>query len=128
MGDPLRPLSVPSAAAAPRRARAAGWDLLLVSLAVYVATAVGRVHQLFPVLLLLKPALLSAVLAIGLFLLQQSGQRRMSLLRSSTTACLVGLLVWSAVSVPAALNQGIAFQSWSASRRYRRERGWWDSS
>ncbi|PYO35193.1 MAG: hypothetical protein DMD37_06420 [Gemmatimonadetes bacterium] len=113
MGDPLRPLSVPSAAAAPRRARAAGWDLLLVSLAVYVATAVGRVHQLFPVLLLLKPALLSAVLAIGLFLLQQSGQRRMSLLRSSTTACLVGLLVWSAVSVPAALNQGIAFHSWT---------------
>ncbi|PYO43853.1 MAG: hypothetical protein DMD29_01620 [Gemmatimonadetes bacterium] len=87
--------------------------MLLVSLAVYVATAVGRVHQLFPVLLPLKPALLSALLAIGLLLLQQSGQRRLGLLRSPTTTCLLGLLLWSALSVPVALNQGLAFQAWT---------------
>src|SRR3989454_12673577 len=100
MAAPLRPPSVPSAAAPPRRARAASWDLLLVSLAVYVATAVGRVHQLFPVLIQLKPALLASVLAIGLFLLEQPGQRRIGLLRSPTTACLLGLLWWGALSVP----------------------------
>ena len=113
MAEPLRPPSAPWVAAPPRRARPAGWDLLLVTLAVYVATSVGRVHQLFPVLLTLKPVLVSAVLAIGLFLLQQSGQRRVGLLRSPTTVCLVGLLVWSALSVPAALNQGLAFHAWT---------------
>src|SRR5437879_3200567 len=114
MAEPLRPPSAPWASAPPpRRARTGGWDLLLVSLAVYVATAVGRVHQLFPVLLPLKPALLSALLAIGLLLLQQSGQRRLGLLRSPTTTCLLGLLLWSALSVPVALNQGLAFQAWT---------------
>jgi O-antigen ligase len=107
------PPGVPWRPAARRAPRTAGWDLLLVCMAVYVATAVGRVHQLFPVLLPLKPTLVAAVLAIGLYLLQQSGQRRVSLLRSSTTACLLGLLLWSALSVPGALNQGFAFYSWT---------------
>jgi O-antigen ligase len=75
----------------------------------YIATTVGRVHQLFPVLLPLKPAFAAAVLALGLYLLQQSGQRRMHRLRSPTTLCLLGLLLWAALSVPGALNQGIAF-------------------
>ncbi|MGH7318052.1 MAG: O-antigen ligase family protein, partial [Candidatus Rokuibacteriota bacterium] len=87
-----------------------GWDLLLACVAVYIATAVGRVHQVFPVLLPLKPALVAAVLAIGLYLLQQSGPRRVGLLRSPTTACLLGLVLWSALSVPGALNRGVAFQ------------------
>src|SRR5882672_5445142 len=93
--------------------RTPGWDLLLVCVAVYIATAVGRAHQLFPVLLLLKPLLVAAVLGIGLYLLQQSGQRRVGRLRSATTSCLLGLLLWSALSVPAALNQGVAFQAWT---------------
>ena len=95
------------------RSAAAGWDLLLVSVAVYIATAVGRIHQLFPVLLPLKLAFLSAVLAIGLLLLQQSGQRSVGLLRSPTTAYWLGLLVWGALSVIGALNQGLAFQTWT---------------
>jgi len=86
---------------------------LLVCVAVYIATGVGRVHQLFPVFLPLKPALLAAVLAIGLYLLQQSSRRRAHLLRSPTTTCLLGLLLWSALSVPAALNVGVAFRSWT---------------
>ena len=32
-----------------------GWDLLLVCVAGYIATAVGRIHQLFPALQLLRP-------------------------------------------------------------------------
>lgn len=55
----------------------ARWDLLLVCLATYIATAVGRVHQLFPVLAPLKPTLVSAVVAVGLLALQQQGLQRL---------------------------------------------------
>jgi len=88
------------------------WDLLLVCVAVYLASSIGRVHQLFPILNLFRPALLATVLAVGLYLLQQSGRRRIGLLRSPTTTCLFGLLVWGGLSVPVALNQGIAFHFW----------------
>lgn len=89
------------------------WDLLLVCIAVYLATAVGRIHEVFPILQALKPTLLAAAMSIGLYLLQRSSQRRMRLVNSRTTACLIGLVLWGALSVPAALNQGLAFQSWS---------------
>lgn len=95
-------------------ARFPRWDLLLVCVAAYIAVAVGRVHQLFPLLSLVRPALLATVLSVGLYLLQQSGQRRLGLLSSPTTVCLVGLLVWGGLSVPFALNQGVAFQFWIA--------------
>jgi O-antigen ligase len=100
-------------AAPTQRVRPAGWDLLLACLGVYLAMAVGRVHQLFPVLLPLKPALVAAALAIGLYLLQQSGPRRLGLLRSPTTTCLLGLLLWSALTVPGALTQAVAFSAWT---------------
>src|SRR5574342_97503 len=89
------------------------WDLLLACVAVYIATAVGRVHELFPVLGLVKPALLATVAAIGLYLLQQTGQRRLGLLRSRVTDCVIGLLLWAALAVPTALNQGVAFRAWT---------------
>jgi O-antigen ligase len=108
----LRPPPAPAPAASPARGvRRVGWDLLLVCVAVYVVTAVGRVHQLFPVLLPLKPTLVASTLAIVLYLLQQSGPRRLALLRSRTIMCLLALLVWAALSVPGALNQGVAFRS-----------------
>ena len=40
------------------------WDLLLISLAAYVLTAVGRIHQLFGFLMPLHLVLLSSGLAI----------------------------------------------------------------
>jgi O-antigen ligase len=83
---------------------------LLVCVAVYVATAVGRIHQLFPALLPLKPAFVAAALAIALYLLQQSGPRSLHRLRSPTTTWLLALLLWTTLSVPGALSQGIAFQ------------------
>jgi len=104
----LDALSVPAAS---RGARPAGWDLLLGCVAVYIATTVGRVHQLFPVLLPLKPAFVAALLAVGLYLLQQSGQRRVQRLPSRTTLYLLGLLLCAVLSIPAALNQGVAFYS-----------------
>ena len=44
------------------------WDLLLICIAGYVLTAVGRVHQLFPALELLRPAILTGLFAIVLIL------------------------------------------------------------
>ncbi|HEV8400333.1 MAG TPA: O-antigen ligase family protein [Gemmatimonadales bacterium] len=89
------------------------WDLLLVCPAVYVATAVGRIHELFPILGYLKPALVATALGLGLYALQQRGLRNVGRLRSAATSCLLGLLLWGALSVPGALNQGLAFQSWT---------------
>src|SRR6266571_1194586 len=94
---------LPGATASAARVRSAGSDLLLICVAIYIATAIGRVHELFPVLLPFKPALVAAVLAISLYLLQQTGQRRVGLLRSRTTLCLLGLLLWAALSVPFSL-------------------------
>jgi len=91
-------------------ATAGRWDLLLACVAIYVATAVGRVQELFPMLAPLRPALVSALLAVGLFLLQQSGARQVTRIRSATTACVLGLLLWAALSVSTALSQGIAFR------------------
>src|SRR2546425_656076 len=105
---PQAPAAFAVPAASPKT-RTAGWDLLLVCVAVYMATAVGRVQALFPVLLGLKPALVAAALAVALYVVHQSGQRRVDRLRSRTTTYLLGLLLWAALSVPAALNQGVAF-------------------
>ena len=106
LAAPLRDTPAAGGGAPPR---ARPWDLLLVCVAVYLAAAVGRVHQLFPALLPLKPALVSAALAVGLFLLQQSGARRVTRLRGATTACVLGLLLWAALSVPGSLAPGLAY-------------------
>src|SRR5258708_23345511 len=103
------PLRDTQAAGGGAQTRARPWDLLLVCVAVYLATAVGRLHQLFPALLPLKPALVSGALAVGLFLLQQSGARRVTRLRGATTACVLGLLLWTALSVPGSLAPGLAY-------------------
>jgi O-antigen ligase len=107
------PPTAPWIAAPPRGVKPAAWDLLLVCVAVHIANYVGRMPQLFPVLSPLKPALVAMVLAIGLYLLHQSGVRRVGLLRSPTTTCLLGLMLWSVLSVPGALYVGLAFQSWT---------------
>src|SRR5882724_10383311 len=109
---PPAPPPAPAAGVAAARAAAkrSRWDLLLVCVAVYVATAVGRVHALFPVLEPLRPALISAALAVALYLLQQTGARNVVRLRGTTTICVVGMLVWVSLSIPGALSQGIAFR------------------
>src|SRR5207247_3348910 len=116
MDEVLRQPGASWASAPTRRVKSgtAAWDPLLVCVAVYLATSVGRVHQLFPALLPFKPALASAVLAIGLLVLDRSAPRRVSLLRFRTTVCVVGLLLCAALSVPGALTHGLAFQSWTA--------------
>jgi O-antigen ligase len=85
------------------------WDALLVLVALFVATAVGRVHQLFPVLAAMRLTFVSAVLALGVYVVVQDGPRRLGLIASPTTAALLAFLCWAAASVPGALNQGQAF-------------------
>jgi O-antigen ligase len=60
-----------------------------------------------------KPALAAAALAIALYVLQQAGPRAVGRLRSRTTTCILGVLVWAGLSVPSALNQGVAFHAWT---------------
>ena len=114
--SPAAPLTHPvPPTASPRRP--AGWDLLLVCVAIYIVTSVGRVHQLFPVLAALKPTFVAAMLAIVLYAFHQSGPRRVGRLRSGMTTCLLGLLVCAGLSVATALNQGLAFTWWTALAR-----------
>jgi O-antigen ligase len=96
-------------AQAPAEVWAPGWDILLACVATYIGTAVGRVQDLFPALSALKLTLLSALLAVVLFVLQQGGRRQVGGLRSTTTTCVLGILVWSVLSVPGALSPGFAF-------------------
>jgi O-antigen ligase len=117
MTTTARRLDVPQHArldgASPLPGTAPAWDPLLICIAVYVAAAVGRIHDLFPILLVFKPALTAGALAICLYLLQQSRVRRMDRLRTRTATYLLGLVLWSALSVPGALTQGTAFQQWT---------------
>jgi putative inorganic carbon (HCO3(-)) transporter len=85
------------------------WDLLLWCVAGYLLTSVGRVHQLFPVLEALRPAVLSGLLAIVIYLADRREERRANLLWVRTTKCLIALLVWMVLSVPGALVDGTSF-------------------
>jgi len=100
-----------SRASVPRTHATRGtWDLLLICLAVYLATAVGRVHQLFPILASFKLALVAGILSIGLYLACARGIRGIATLWSPTTKHLLLLLLWVALSIPGALVQGESFR------------------
>lgn len=86
------------------------WDFLLICLAGYVLTAVGRVHQLFGWLEPLHLILVFAGLAIVLYVADGKRTRRFyPVLRDRTTRCVLALLVWTALSIPGALWPGGAF-------------------
>lgn len=82
------------------------WDLLLLCVAGHILVAVGRVHQLFPTLGTLRPALLTGVLATALYLFDRHEARRASLLVVPTTKYLMAFLFWMMLSVPGALVLG----------------------
>ena len=88
----------------------ATWDALLICVAAYICGAVGRVHQLFPVLVLFKPVLVAGVLSIVLYLAAARGIRGVQTLWSPTTRYVLLLLLWAALSVPGALYPGGAFR------------------
>jgi O-antigen ligase len=85
------------------------WDLLLVSIAGYMLTSVGRIHQLFPQLELLHPAVVTGIAAIGLYLHDSNDERRAADLMTPTTKLLAALLFWMCLAVPLALRPGNSF-------------------
>ena len=89
--------------------RGRGWDLLILCLCVYMLTSVARLHQLFPILSLVRPVAVAGLLAIGLFLLDRVPRRRLGPLQLRATRYLIAFLVWMALSVPGALWPGGAF-------------------
>ncbi|MGB2713837.1 MAG: O-antigen ligase family protein [Vicinamibacterales bacterium] len=85
-------------------------DPLLVCVSAYILTAVGRVHQLFPVLEGFRPATLTGLLAILFFLVDRSEQRRTKYLFVPTTKWLLALVLWCLLSVSGALLPGRSFE------------------
>lgn len=81
----------------------AKWDLLLVCVAGYILTAVGRIHQLFPALEIVRPAVLCGLLAIILFILDGRSTRTLRYLAATPTRSVLALFAWAALSVPGAL-------------------------
>jgi O-antigen ligase len=103
------PHSAPSPARladAPIAAPPRAWDPLILSTALYVITAVGRLHQLFGALEVLHLAAVAGVLAIGLYTIDGSDERRAGAVRGSTPVLAAALLIWMTLSVPFALNTG----------------------
>jgi len=88
----------------------ATWDALLVCVAAYILCAVGRFHQLLPVLLPFKPLLIAGILSIVLYLAAARGLRGVNTLWSPTTRYVLLMLLWVALSVPGALWPGGAFR------------------
>ncbi|HEV2752163.1 MAG TPA: O-antigen ligase family protein [Gemmatimonadales bacterium] len=86
------------------------WDLLLVCLAVYILTAIGRLHQLFDVLNPLRLTLIATGGATLAYATSGGSVRRFApILRLRTTRFLLALTVWMALSIVGALWPGGAF-------------------
>jgi O-antigen ligase len=75
----------------------------MICIAGYVLVAVGRVHQLFPVIGLIRPAALMGGLAILLFFSDRRHIRRVHLVTGPTTWFVVALLVWMTLSMTGAI-------------------------
>src|SRR5262245_28111235 len=85
------------------------WDLLLTCTAGYVLTAVGRVHELFPALNVVRPAILTGLLSILLILADGQAVRRWKWISTGTTSWLLALFAWMVVTIPGALVPGHSF-------------------
>ena len=88
----------------------AHWDPLLVCVSVFVLTSVGRIHQLFPALLPLRPTLVAGALSIALYVIDSTRARRLRTVGSRTTTWALALLLWVVLSVPGSLWPGGSFE------------------
>jgi O-antigen ligase len=85
------------------------WDPLLIAVAGYILTAVGRVHQLFPVLDIIHPATMAGVVAIGCYATDRQPVRRLHDVIVGPTKYLAAILVWMILSLFGALVVGTSF-------------------
>jgi O-antigen ligase len=87
----------------------ATWDALLVCVAGYILTSVGRIHQLFGALGAIHLAAITGLLAIVLWLMDPRAPRQSRTVRCATTGLAGLLLFWMILSVPGALRVGNSF-------------------
>jgi O-antigen ligase len=85
------------------------WDALLIAVAGYVLTTVGRVHQLFPVLESIHPATMSGLVAIVCYAGDRQVTRRVGEVFVGPTKYIAAFLLWMILSVPGALVVGTSF-------------------
>ena len=85
------------------------WDLLLFCVAGYIMCAVGRLHQLFTVLEVMRPAAITGLAGIALYLADKHEERRAAHVLVPVTRILLLLLFWMVLSVPLALRAGNSF-------------------
>lgn len=85
------------------------WDALLVCVAGYILTSVGRIHQLFGVLGAIHLAAITGVLAIALWSIDTRKERQSRTVFCRTTRLAGLLLAWMILSVPGALRVGNSF-------------------
>jgi putative inorganic carbon (hco3(-)) transporter len=98
------PTAVSAAPVVRRVARPdARWDVLVVCLAAYILFAVGRIHQVFPALDVVRPVALTGVLAIAFLLFDRRPDRRLHLITGGTSRWLLALLAWMTLSIPTSL-------------------------
>jgi len=79
------------------------WDPLLVAVAVYILTAVGRVHQLFPILDVVHPATMAGLVAIACYVTNRQTERRFADILVGPTKYIAAFLVWMILSLTGAL-------------------------
>lgn len=85
------------------------WDPLLVCVAGFTLTSVGRVHQLFGMLEPFRLAVLTGLLALGYYIADALDERRLRRVFVPTTKYVALLLAWMILSVPGSLSEGMAF-------------------
>ena len=104
------PARRPSVLAAPAEyAPDLRWDLLLLCVAGHILTAVGRVHQLFPVVGALRPAILTGLLAMALYLFDRQDERQPRRVLLPTTKLVLTFLLWTIASTAGAIVLGNSF-------------------
>lgn len=82
----------------------------MICVAAYILVAVGRVHQLFPAIGAVRPAILMGSVAIVLYLADVLVIRRMRWVLVPTTRFALALLVWMTLSTPGAIVRGTSFE------------------
>ena len=71
--------------------------------------AVGRLHQLYPVLQILRPTAVFGFGAVVLYLLDSRQSRQLQRIWVPTTICLLALLSWIAFSIPTSIYPGNSY-------------------
>ena len=85
------------------------WDPVLIAVAGYLLIAVGRVHQLFPVLEIIHPATMTGLVAIACYATSREPERRFRDVLVGPTKYLAAFLVWMILSLFGALVVGTSF-------------------